>query len=101
MATLKKETVHYLAKLCRIACTEEQEDSLLHDMQKIIGYVELLNEINTDGVPPCLNVSECLSQTPQRNDVVGKTLSRDEFLKNAPQHIGGMIRVPAVLKDKQ
>ena len=98
---LSKETIHYLARLCRIACTEEQEEALLNDMQKILGYVELLNEIDTEGVDPCNNVSECHTQTPLRRDAVGSTLSRDEFLKNAPQHIGGMIRVPAVLKDKQ
>src|SRR5437879_1212980 len=98
MADINKETVRYLAKLCRIACTEEQEDALLHDMQKIIGYIELLGQVNTEGLDYCNNVSEILTQAPLRDDAVGATLSRDEFLKNAPQHIGGLVRVPTVLK---
>lgn len=98
MTQIDKKTVHYLAKLCRIACTEEQEEALLQDMQKILGYVEQLNEVNTDNLDPCNFVTTNLSQTPLRDDIVGKTLSRDEFLKNAPAHIGGMIRVPPVLK---
>ena len=98
MADINKETVRYLAKLCRIACTEEQEEALLHDMQKIIGYIELLDEIDTEGLAPCNNVSESLIQAPLREDLTGDVLSREEFLKNAPQHIGGLIRVPQVLK---
>ncbi len=100
MADINKETVRYLAKLCRIACTEEQEEALLHDMQKIIGYIELLGEIDTEGkgLVPCNNVSESLTQAPLREDLTGEVLSREEFLKNAPQHIGGLIRVPTVLK---
>ena len=101
MANLNKETIHHLAKLCRIACTEEQEEKLLQDMQKILGYVEQLNEIDTSGFAPCVSVSEAVKQAPLRKDVTGHTLSREEFLKNSPSHIGGMIRVPPVLKDKQ
>ncbi len=100
MATIDKATIKRLAKLCRIACSEEQEDALLHDMQKIIGYVEQLSEINTDAIVPCNYVASTLSQTPFRADVPGQTLSRDEFLKNAPAHIGGMIRVPPVLRQE-
>ncbi|MDB6081509.1 MAG: hypothetical protein JWO53_781, partial [Chlamydiia bacterium] len=44
MVQITKDTVRYLAKLCRIACTEEQEDTLLHDMKGVLNYVELLNE---------------------------------------------------------
>jgi aspartyl-tRNA(Asn)/glutamyl-tRNA(Gln) amidotransferase subunit C len=101
MANLTKETVHYLTKLARIACTKEQEDALFEDMQKIVSYVEQLGELNTEGVTPCNTVVQYVDKTPLRQDVTGQTLSRDEFLKNSPSHIGGMIRVPQVLKDKQ
>lgn len=97
MAQLDKKTVKHLAKLCRIACTEEQEEKLLHDMQKILGYVEQLNELETDGVAPCNFVTECMTQTPLRKDVVEPSMSRKEFLDNAPQQVGGMIKVPPVL----
>jgi aspartyl-tRNA(Asn)/glutamyl-tRNA(Gln) amidotransferase subunit C len=101
MANLTKETVHYLTKLARIACTKEQEDALFEDMQKIVSYVELLDELNTEGVAPCNTVVQYVEKTPLRPDAVGQTLSREEFLKNSPSHIGGMIRVPPVLQNRQ
>lgn len=102
MVQLNKETVHYLAKLCRIACTEEQENRILHDMKGILNYIDLLNEVNTNGVAPCCNVLESLSETPQRLDSVSQAPAREEFVKefkkNLPQQIGGLARVPEVQK---
>lgn len=102
MVQLNKETVHYLAKLCRIACTEEQENRLLHDMKGVLNYVELLNEIDTNGISPCSNVLESLDETPERPDTVSTPASREEFVKefkkNLPQQIGGLARVPEVQK---
>jgi len=98
MVQITLDTVRYIAKLSRIACTEAQEESLLRDMKGILSYIALLDEVSCDGVQPCNNVSECHSQTPLRADVVGATIPRDDFLKITPQHIGGMVRVPPVLK---
>lgn len=98
MATLDKNTVKYLADLSRIAVSPEEEESLLKDLQKILHHVEQLNELDTSQVEPCTYVNKSLSQTPLREDVVEETLTRDVFLKGAPDQIGGMLRVPPVLK---
>jgi aspartyl-tRNA(Asn)/glutamyl-tRNA(Gln) amidotransferase subunit C len=98
MVQITLDTVRYIATLSRIACTPTEEASLLHDMKGILEYIALLDEVSCDGIQPCNNVSECLRQTPLRNDVVGPTIPRDDFLKITPQHIGGMVRVPPVLK---
>jgi aspartyl-tRNA(Asn)/glutamyl-tRNA(Gln) amidotransferase subunit C len=100
MVKIDSATIKRLATLCRIACTEKQEESLLKDMQKILAYMEQLNEIPTDDVEPCNYVIETVTKTPQRPDIAEQTHMQKMFLKNAPQHIGTMIRVPPVLKQE-
>lgn len=97
MAKLDKETIQQLTRLCRIDCTEEEQESLLKDLRKILDYIELLEEIDTKDVPPCNHVIEGMANV-MRNDVIGEVLNRESFLANAPAHIGGMIRVPPVIK---
>lgn len=98
MSNLNKETIKKLTQLSRIACTEEEQDSMLRDLEKILSYFDQLNEINTDSVTPCNHVlSEIVN--PMREDVIGQTLSRDKFLANAPaKPFAGMVRVPPVIK---
>ncbi len=100
MAQLDKNTIKYLADLSRIAVSAEEEESLLKDLQKILGYVEQLNEVDTSDVAACTYVTKTLSQTPLRADAVKTPLARDVFLKGAPQQISGMVRVPPVLKQE-
>lgn len=97
MANLNKKTIQALTRLCRIDCTEEEQDALLHDLQKILNYVEQLQEIDTEQIPPCNHVLDDIYNVT-REDKIGKLLNRDDFLANAPAHIGGMIRVPPVIK---
>lgn len=100
MAQLDKKMIKYLAELSRIAVNEEEEDSLLKDLKKIITYVEQLNEVDTAQVAPCTYVTQCVDKTPLRNDTVETTLTREQFLKGAPQQIAGMVRVPPVMKQE-
>lgn len=100
MAQLDKKMIKYLAELSRIAVNEEEEDSLLKDLKKIISYVEQLNEVDTTHVAPCTYVTQCVDKTPLRNDAVETTLTREQFLKGAPQQIAGMVRVPPVMKQE-
>ncbi len=97
MAKLDKETILQLTRLCRIDCTEEEQETLLKDLKKIFDYIEQLQEIDTENVPPCNHILEDMANV-MRDDVVGKVLDREAFLANAPSHIGGMIRVPPVIK---
>ncbi|MBS4165620.1 Aspartyl/glutamyl-tRNA(Asn/Gln) amidotransferase subunit C [Neochlamydia sp. AcF65] len=97
MAHIDKDTIQNLMALSRIECSEEQKEVLLNNLKKIIGYFEQLNEINTDDVPPCDHVLADMCNV-MREDVPGPTLPREKFLSNAPAHIGGMIKVPTVIK---
>lgn len=99
MATVNKEMIKYLTRLSRIECTEAEEEALLKDLGNIITYMEQLNEIDTEDAPPCNHVLEEIANV-MREDVVGTPMTREVFLSNAPSQIGGMIRVPPVIRGK-
>jgi aspartyl-tRNA(Asn)/glutamyl-tRNA(Gln) amidotransferase subunit C len=97
MVKLDKAQIKYLTQLCRIECTEEEQNSLLKDLGEILNYMEQLNDIDTSSVPPCHHVLEDVVNV-LREDIVGDTMPREVFLSNAPLQIGGMIRVPTIIK---
>lgn len=88
MTNINKETVKKLTKLSHIQCTDEEEERLLIDLQKILAYVEQLDKIDTDHIPPCNHVLEGMSNV-EREDVADNSLERSVFLENAPDKKGG------------
>ncbi len=94
---MNQDELDKLAKLCRISCTEEEKEKFSGSISQIISYIEDLKQIDTQGVPCCNMVLETLSNV-MRDDIPGELLSRDTFLANAPAHVGGMVKVPPVLK---
>ena len=85
-----------LTKLCRIECSPEEKEKLLSNISKILSYVSLLEELGTQDEEPCYQVLDSVNNI-LRQDEVGETLPADVFLSNAP-HIGGMIKLPPILK---
>lgn len=92
-----EEEISRLVHLCRIECTEEEKRALASHLDKVLDYVNQLNAVDVSQVEPCLSVLDGMPG-PLREDEVGPTLSVQEFLSNAPAHVGGMIKVPPVLK---
>lgn len=99
MANIDRAMVKKLASLCKIACSESQEEKLMHDLQKIVAYVDQLDEIATEQVDPCRYVIEALAKTPLRDDKVLNSLDTNTFLALTPKHTSRMVRVFQVLKD--
>lgn len=99
MAHIDKKMIEYLSDLSRIDLSDEEQNSLLKDLKSILDYIDLLNEVDTEGVEPCNHVLADINNV-MREDEVGETLPREIFLNNSPAQIGGMIRVPPVIKGK-
>lgn len=97
MSKLSEKELKSLTRLSRIECTKEEEEKLLVDLENILQYMELLNEVDTESVPPCNHVLEDIHNV-MREDIVEESLPRELFLSNAPSHVGGMIKVPTVIK---
>lgn len=94
-----RQSLHSLTELARISCTKDEEENLLQDFQKILEYVERLNEVDTSQASPCNHVLENFVNV-MRDDVVieDRILPRDVILENAPDKTGGLFKVPTVIK---
>ncbi|CDZ81027.1 Glutamyl-tRNA(Gln) amidotransferase subunit C [Candidatus Rubidus massiliensis] len=97
MIEFNEETIKTLTNLSYIDCTEEEQKALLKDLKGIINHFENLSEIDTDNVKPCNHVLEDIHNV-MRDDEVGKTLSSELLFMNAPSKIGGLFKVPTVIK---
>ena len=97
MEEFDEEALDKLAKLCRIACSPEEKKALQKQLASVLHYISQLSEMDTEGVPPCYRVSETLTNV-MREDIVSDPLPKEVFLANAPAHVGGMVRVPPVIK---
>lgn len=96
MSNINDHTVANLAKLSRIAVTEDETKSLHNDLTRILDFVELLDELDLKNSHQCNQVIKNHKHL-MRDDHVQDILPRDAFLKNAPDHVGGMIKVPPII----
>jgi len=94
--SVSPEQVRHIAKLARIAMSDEDLDRLLPELNNILGWVEQLGEVNTDGVEPLTAVID--QKLRLRDDVVNDGNIRDEILANAPEAQHGFFAVPKVIE---
>ncbi len=88
--------VDKLAHLSRLQFNEIEKTEIKNDLQRMIGFVEKINELNLDGVEPLLFMSEEVNVL--REDEIKGSISREDALKNAPLHDGQFFKVPKVIK---
>ena len=88
--------VEKLAHLARLQFSDAEKKEIRSDLERMIGFVEKLNELNLDGVAPLLHMSDEVNVL--REDVVKDSVSREEALKNAPLHDEQFFKVPKVIK---
>ena len=88
--------VDKLAHLARLKFSDAEKQEIKNDLQKMIAFVEKLNELDLDGVEPMLHMSEEVNVL--REDVIEGSVSRDDALRNAPSHDEQFFKVPKVIK---
>jgi aspartyl-tRNA(Asn)/glutamyl-tRNA(Gln) amidotransferase subunit C len=94
--SVSPEQVRHIARLARIAMSEAELERLVPELNAIIGWVEQLGEVNTDGVEPLTAVIE--QKLRLRADVVDDGNIRDAVLANAPNAQHGFFAVPKVIE---
>lgn len=94
--SLDKATVAGIAHLARIDVPEERLEALAGELNNILGWIEQLGEVDTEGVAPMTSVVEM--DLPRRDDVVSDGGYRDRVLANAPQPEEGFFAVPKVIE---
>jgi len=80
--SVDKDTVRRVAKLARIALEEERVEPMMGELNGILGWIEQLQEVNVEGVPPLTSVVE--QKLKMRADVVTDGGNADALMTNAP-----------------
>jgi aspartyl-tRNA(Asn)/glutamyl-tRNA(Gln) amidotransferase subunit C len=94
--SLDISTVKNIALLARIRVAEQDLEPLAGELSAIIGWVEQLAEVDTDGVEPMSSVAEM--SLFERDDVVNDGNCRDAVLANAPEPADEFYAVPKVVE---
>ena len=89
--------VEKVSLLGRLLLSEDELETMTVQMGQILGYMELLDEVDTEQVEPMAHAVEVSDVF--RADEVQPSLPRDRALANAPQRDDECYRVPAVLGD--
>jgi aspartyl-tRNA(Asn)/glutamyl-tRNA(Gln) amidotransferase subunit C len=90
-----EKLVEHLAHLSRLSFNDTEKEAIRKDMEKIIGFVEKLNELDTTGVQPLRHMSEVTNV--MRSDELRGSISREEALQNAVVNNGEFFEVPKVI----
>ncbi len=93
---ITEEVVKHVAKLARLAVTEEEARKLAPQLSDIISYAEQLQEVDLTDVPPTSHTLELSNVF--RTDIPSEGLTNEQALANAPDSDGQQVRVPAVLE---
>ena len=90
------EQVRHIAKLARIAMSDAEVEAMVPELNNILGWVEQLGEVDTEGVEPLTAVID--QKLRLRDDVVTDGNIRDAVLANAPAAEHGFFAVPKVIE---
>ena len=89
-----EKLVKDIASLARLDLTDEETQLFISQFNDILSYVSILNEVDTDNVPPAYLSSA--NKSVVREDEVEESVPTDEFLANAPESKDGFVLIPRV-----
>jgi len=93
---IDEKTVKHAARLSRIKLSEKEAGLYRRQLADILGYISKLGEVNTSNTPPTSHPLESLKNV-FRKDIVRKSLSVEDALRNAPKRKNGFFSVPKIL----
>jgi aspartyl-tRNA(Asn)/glutamyl-tRNA(Gln) amidotransferase subunit C len=94
--SVTNEDVRHIAKLARLAMSDNEIEAMVPELNSILGWVEQLSEVDTDGVEPLTAVIP--NTLRLREDKVTDGDCRDDVLANAPVAEHGFFAVPKVIE---
>ncbi|WP_177918000.1 Asp-tRNA(Asn)/Glu-tRNA(Gln) amidotransferase subunit GatC [uncultured Eubacterium sp.] len=90
------DLIKYLESLARITLSDDEEKKVGNELQDILTYIDMLNELDTEGVEA---MSHCFPVTNvMREDVVAESMTADEIVANAPESQDGCFVVPKTVE---
>ena len=96
MTQISRDNVLHLAQLSNIELDESEIEGLQTDLGNILGYVDKLAELDTEGVEPTYQVTG-LQNVWRSDEIIDYGVSREDLLKRAPESTDNQVKVPKVL----
>ena len=93
---VNNKLIQDIAKLSKLKFDDSAEEKMKSDLEKMLAFVDKLNEIDTEGIDPLIYMSEEVNVL--REDKVTEETSQEDALKNAPEKDSDYFKVPTVLK---
>lgn len=90
------KTIDKLAELARLNFEGERKDAMKKDLERMLNFVDKLNELDTTGVQPLVYMTN--EPLVLRKDEIGLELTQEQALKNAPSKDSDYFKVPKVLE---
>ena len=94
--SIDRETVQHVALLARLDLTNDEIERMTKDLGAILGYIDQLAALDTEGVEPMEHVSA--SANVFREDAVAPSLDREKSLRASADQDGEFFRVPSVIE---
>jgi aspartyl-tRNA(Asn)/glutamyl-tRNA(Gln) amidotransferase subunit C len=94
---IRPDDVEHVARLSRLALTDEERERMRAELDAILAYIDKLNAVDTDGVEPTSHAVPLLDV--MRDDELRPSFDRDAMLANAPDRVGSNFRVPRIIED--
>ncbi len=94
--SVDQATVKGIARLSRIAVSDEEVPHLQEELNAILSFVEALNEVDVEGVEPMTSVTPM--KMKMRDDVVSGHAGAETIVANAPEHEENFFSVPKVVE---
>lgn len=89
-----EKLVKEIASLARLDLSQEETEIFVSQFKDILDYVSILNEVDTENVPPAYLASA--NKAVIREDVIEESVPTDEFIANAPQSKDDYVVIPRV-----
>jgi aspartyl-tRNA(Asn)/glutamyl-tRNA(Gln) amidotransferase subunit C len=96
MTQISRDDARHLAQLSSLQLSEDELSELQEDISNILGYVEQLSDLDTEGVEPTYQVTD-LENISREDIVVSDDITREQLLALTPEAIDHQVKVPKVL----
>ena len=96
MSTITTDDVRHLAQLSNLQISDDEVDTLRGDLENILGYIEQLSELDTNGEEPTYQVT-ALENVWRDDEVQTSSVTRERLLSLAPEQADNSVKVPKVL----
>jgi aspartyl-tRNA(Asn)/glutamyl-tRNA(Gln) amidotransferase subunit C len=100
MKKVSDELIDHLCDLAKLAFSEEEKERMKADFEKMLAFIEKINELPLEGVEPLIHIHE-YRETPLREDEPITEITQAEALLNAPRKDSDYFRVPKFVRKEE